>query len=47
MQTRISNFKKMMKTFEDNLYKKYDAMESALAGLGSQMNYLSSMMGNS
>ena len=43
MQQRISNFKKTMQTFEDNLYKKYDAMESALAGLGSQMSYLSSM----
>lgn len=47
MQSRISSFKKMMKTFEDNLYKRYDAMESALASLGSQMNYLSGMMSGS
>lgn len=46
MQSRISNFQKSMKTFEDNLYKRYDAMESALASLGSQMGYLSSMMGS-
>ncbi|MBQ7197920.1 MAG: flagellar filament capping protein FliD [Selenomonadaceae bacterium] len=43
MQERISNFKKTMSTFENNLYKRYDAMESALASLGSQMSYLSSM----
>lgn len=43
MQQRISNFQKMMKTYEDNLYKRYDAMEISLASLGSQMNYVSSL----
>ena len=40
LQTRMSNFKKMMSTFEDALYKKYDAMESTLAKLGTQLNYV-------
>lgn len=44
LQTKMSNFKKMMNAFEDALYKKYDKMESALARLGTQMNYI---MGNS
>ncbi len=43
LQTRMSNFKSMMNAFENSLYKKYDAMESALASLGTQMNYVSSM----
>ena len=43
LQTRMSNFQAMMSAFEDKLYKKYDAMESALASLGTQMNYVSSM----
>ncbi len=42
LQTRMSNFKSMMAAFEDKLYKKYDAMETALAGLGVQLNYVTS-----
>ena len=45
LQTRMSNFKKMMSTFETALYKKYDAMESALAKLGTQLSFI--MGGNS
>jgi flagellar hook-associated protein 2 len=40
LQTRMSNFKKMMSSFEDALYKKYDAMEATLARLGTQLNYV-------
>lgn len=40
LQTRMSNFRKMMSSFEDALYKKYDAMEATLAKLGSQMNFV-------
>ena len=40
LQTKMSNFKKMMSSFEDALYKKYDAMESALAKLGMQLNFV-------
>lgn len=43
MQQRISNFQKMMQSYENNLYKRYDAMEVSLASLGSQMNYVSSL----
>lgn len=43
LQTRMSNFRSMMNAFETQLYKKYDAMESALASLGTQMNYVSNM----
>lgn len=42
LQTKMSNFKSMMNAFEDKLYKKYDAMETALARLGTQLNYVSS-----
>ncbi|MBQ9442084.1 MAG: flagellar filament capping protein FliD [Selenomonadaceae bacterium] len=42
LQTKMSNFKSMMAAFEDKLYKKYDAMETALAGLGVQLNYVTS-----
>ena len=42
LQTKMSNFKKMMQAFETQLYKKYDAMESSLALLGSQLNYVTS-----
>ena len=42
LQTKMSNFKKMMDAFEDKLYKKYDTMESTLAKLGTQLNYISS-----
>lgn len=40
LQTRMSNFKKMMNAFETALYKKYDTMESTLARLGTQLNYI-------
>ena len=43
LQTKMSNFQAMMQAFEDKLYKKYDAMESALASLGSQLNYVTGM----
>lgn len=46
LQTKMSNFKKMMNSFEDALYKKYDKMESALARLGTQMNYVMGSTGN-
>ena len=42
LQTKMSNFKAMMKSFEDKLYKKYDSMETALAKLGTQLNYVTS-----
>lgn len=42
LQTKMSNFKRMMDAFESKLYKKYDAMEVALASLGSQLNYVTS-----
>ena len=42
LQTKMSNFKIMMNAFEDKLYKKYDAMESSLALLGAQLNYVTS-----
>jgi flagellar hook-associated protein 2 len=42
LQTKRSNFKRMMQAFETRLYKKYDAMESSLALLGSQLNYVTS-----
>ncbi len=40
LQTKMSNFKIMMNAFEDKLYKKYDAMETSLALLGAQLNYV-------
>lgn len=40
LQTKMSNFQRMMKAFETKLYKKYDAMESSLALLGAQLNYV-------
>ncbi len=40
LQTKMSNFKKLMNSFEDKLYKKYDAMEVALAKLGTQLNFI-------
>lgn len=42
LQTKMSNFKSMMNAFENKLYKKYDAMETMLAGLGVQLNYVTS-----
>ncbi len=40
LQTKMSNFKKLMSAFEDKLYKKYDAMEVALSRLGTQLNFI-------
>lgn len=40
LQTKMSNFKKMMNSFENALYKKYDKMESTLASLGAQLNFV-------
>lgn len=40
LQTKMSNFKKMMSSFETALYKKYDNMESTLAKLGTQLNFI-------
>ena len=40
LQTKMSNFKKMMSSFEDALYKKYDKMETTLASLGAQLNFV-------
>ena len=40
LQTRMSDFKKLLDSFEDKLYKKYDAMEVALSRLGMQMSFL-------
>lgn len=45
LQTKMSNFKKLMASFEDKLYKKYDAMESTLAKLGSQLNFITGAQG--
>lgn len=39
-QDKMSDFKTKMKTFEDLLYKKYDAMEQALQKLAMTMNYV-------
>lgn len=40
LQTKMSNFKKLMSSFEEKLYKKYDAMEVTLAKLGTQLNFI-------
>jgi len=40
LQSKMSDFKKLMSSFEDKLYKKYDAMEVALSRLGMQLSYL-------
>lgn len=39
-QQKMSDFKTLMSAFETRLYKKYDAMESLLATLGTQLNYI-------
>lgn len=46
LQTKMSNFQKMMSAFEESLYKKYDAMETSLALLGSQLNYVMNSFGS-
>ena len=40
LQTKMSDFKKLMSSFEDKLYKKYDAMEVSLSRLGMQLGYI-------
>ncbi|MBR1729855.1 MAG: flagellar filament capping protein FliD [Selenomonadaceae bacterium] len=40
LQTRMSDFRKLMNSFETKLYKKYDAMEVALSRLGMQLGYI-------
>ena len=41
MQTKMSSFKTMMTAYENKLYKRYDAMEVALARLNMQIGYIS------
>lgn len=45
LQTKMSTFKTHMNAYETLLYKKYDSMESALARLGAQLNYVSNYGG--
>ena len=40
LQTKMSNFKTMMNAFENQLYKKYDAMEVAIQRMGVSMGYI-------
>ena len=40
LQTKMSNFKTMMKSYENMLYKKYDAMEIAIQRLSVSMGYI-------
>lgn len=40
MQTRMTNFQTLMKSYENKLYDKYDAMEVALSKLGTQLSYI-------
>lgn len=40
MQTKMTNFQTLMKSYEDKLYDKYDAMEVALSKLGTQLSYI-------
>ena len=40
LQTKMSNFKTMMNAFENQLYKKYDAMEIAIQRMGVSMGYI-------
>lgn len=45
LQTKMSNFKTMMDSYESALYKKYDAMETAIQQLSVLLGYITS--GNS
>ena len=38
-EKQMSDFKQLMSTFEDKLYKKYNAMEEAIARLSTQFNF--------
>ena len=40
MKTKMSNFKVMMSAYENMLYKKYDAMETAIQRLTYQSGYI-------
>ena len=40
MQTKMTNFQTLMKSYENKLYDKYDAMEVALSKLGTQLSYI-------
>lgn len=40
LQTKMSNFKTMMKSYENLLYKKYDAMEMAIQRMSVSMGYI-------
>lgn len=40
MQTRMTSFQTLMKSYENKLYDKYDAMEVALFKLGAQLSYI-------
>ena len=40
MKTKMTNFESMMQTYEDQMYKKYDAMETALSRLNAQFTSL-------
>ena len=41
LQTQMSDFKVKMDAYEELLYNKYDAMETAIAKLSAQFNYVS------
>ena len=38
-EKQMSDFKKLMTSFEDSLYKKYNAMETAISRLSTQFNF--------
>jgi len=40
MKKKMSDFKTMLNAFENSLYKKYDAMESAIQRLGVSLGYI-------
>ena len=40
MNTKMSSFQTLMKSYESKLYEKYDAMEVALSKLGTQLSYI-------
>lgn len=40
MNTKMTSFQTLMKSYESKLYKRYDAMEVALSKLGAQLSYI-------
>ena len=40
LKTKMSDFKTQMDAYEDKLYDKYDAMETAIQKLSASMNYV-------